>query len=116
MNATDNATNGVSSDLLATMNGTRASQNATQASQDRFLTLLVTQLKNQDPLNPMDNSQVTSQMAQLSTVSGIEKLNSTVNTLSQSFKSGQNLQAANMIGRGVIAPGNRIGLIDGKPS
>ena len=52
-------------------------KNAVAESQDRFLKLLVTQMKNQDPLNPMDNAQVTSQMAQLSTVSGIDKLNAT---------------------------------------
>ena len=45
---------------------------------DRFLKLLVAQMQNQDPLNPMDNAQVTSQMAQINTVTGIEKLNTTV--------------------------------------
>ena len=44
-------------------------------SEDRFLKLLVAQMQNQDPLNPMDNAQVTSQMAQINTVSGIDKLN-----------------------------------------
>ncbi|MEI7432358.1 MAG: flagellar hook capping FlgD N-terminal domain-containing protein, partial [Betaproteobacteria bacterium] len=44
------------------------------AQQDRFLKLLVAQRKNQDPLNPMDNAQMTSQMAQMSTVEGVEKL------------------------------------------
>ena len=48
---------------------------ASANSEDRFLKLLVAQLQNQDPLNPMDNAQVTSQMAQIQTVSGIEKLN-----------------------------------------
>ena len=47
-------------------------------SEDRFLKLLVTQMQNQDPLNPMDNAEVTSQMAQINTVSGIDKLNKTV--------------------------------------
>ena len=42
---------------------------------DRFLKLLVAQMQNQDPLNPMDNAQVTSQMAQINTVTGIDKLN-----------------------------------------
>jgi flagellar basal-body rod modification protein FlgD len=42
-------------------------------AQNRFLKLLTTQLKNQDPLNPMDNAQMTSQLAQISTVDGIEK-------------------------------------------
>lgn len=49
---------------------------------DRFLKLLVTQLKNQDPLNPMDNAQLTTQMAQINTVAGIEKLNDSVAAMS----------------------------------
>lgn len=51
---------------------------AVEDMQNRFLTLLTTQLKNQDPLNPMDNAEVTSQLAQMSTVQGIEKLNALV--------------------------------------
>ncbi|MCX7865271.1 MAG: hypothetical protein N2423_09615, partial [Novosphingobium sp.] len=50
-------------------------------AQNRFLMLLTTQLKNQDPLNPLDNAQMTSQLAQISTVNGIEKLNATLQTL-----------------------------------
>jgi flagellar basal-body rod modification protein FlgD len=107
--------NTVDPTLLANVNGNRnAAKTATEEAQDRFLTLLVTQMKNQDPLNPMDNAAVTSQLAQLSTVTGIEKLNASVNAMSANFQSAQNLQAANMIGHGVIAPGNTIGLKDGK--
>lgn len=83
-------------------------------TQDRFLRLLVTQMKNQDPLNPLDNAQVTSQMAQLSTVSGIEKLNATVQALSSSMMSAQSLQAASMIERIALVPGKQIDLLDGK--
>ncbi len=83
-------------------------------AQDRFLKLLVTQMKNQDPLNPMDNAQVTSQMAQLSTVSGIDKLNQTLEALSSSMISSQSLQASSMIGRIVLAPGNKIELKGGQ--
>lgn len=74
-------------------------------SQDRFLKLLVTQLKNQDPLNPMDNAQVTTQLAQISTVAGIDKLNDTLKSLSSSFLAGQSVQASTMIGRDVLATG-----------
>jgi flagellar basal-body rod modification protein FlgD len=84
------------------------------ATQDRFLTLLVTQLQNQDPLNPMDNSQVTSQMAQLSTVSGINQLNATVQALSASMTASQSLQATSMIGHAVLVPGNQIDMASGK--
>ena len=97
--------------LLDSMNPKAATATSTAAeAQDRFLTLLVTQMKNQDPLNPMDNAQVTSQLAQLSTVTGIDKLNSTVESLMGSYQSSQSLQAAALIGKGVLAPGNQTGL------
>jgi flagellar basal-body rod modification protein FlgD len=92
---------------------TTAAASQLSATQDRFLTLLVTQLKNQDPLNPMDNSQVTSQMAQLSTVSGINQLNATVQALSASMTASQSLQATSMIGHAVLVPGNEIAMAKG---
>ncbi|MFZ6813189.1 flagellar hook assembly protein FlgD [Undibacterium sp. Rencai35W] len=107
-------TNTVDPSLLTTMNGGTAAKSSTQEAQDRFMTLLVTQMKNQDPLNPMDNAQVTSQLAQLSTVTGIDKLNATVTSLNANFLSAQNLQAANMIGHGVVAAGNKLGLSQSK--
>ncbi len=81
--------------------------------QDRFLSLLVAQMKNQDPLNPLDNAQVTSQMAQINTVNGIEKLNQTVNKLMSSNQSMQGLQAAAVVGHEVLAEGNALALADG---
>ena len=83
------------------------------ASSDRFLKLLVTQLKNQDPLNPTDNAQVTSQMAQLSTVGGIEKLNATVASLASQLTQSQALQGVQLVGRGVVVPGDRLAIADG---
>lgn len=108
--------NKVSSSLMAAMNGTQASKGKedTSAVQDRFMTLLVTQMKNQDPLNPMDNAQMTSQLAQLSTVSGIDKLNSTLESLKGSYQSSQSLQATSMIGRGVLVPGSKVQLAEGQ--
>jgi flagellar basal-body rod modification protein FlgD len=82
--------------------------------QDRFLKLLVTQMKNQDPLNPMDNAQVTSQMAQISTVGGIDKLNQTISGLSSSLLASQSMQSANLIGRDVFAVGSTLSLNGGK--
>ena len=87
---------------------TSTTSSSVQDSQDRFLKLLVTQMKNQDPLNPLDNAQVTSQMAQLSTVSGIEKLNASLQSMSSSFAASQSLQASSMIGRSVLAPGSNV--------
>ena len=106
----------VSYDLLASMNGTTntsstgsassLNDNSPDAIQNRFLSLLIAQMKNQDPNNPMDNSQLTTQMAQLSTVTGISQLNSTLSSLMGNLTSSQALQSANMIGHSVLAAGN----------
>lgn len=83
------------------------------ASADRFLKLLVAQMQNQDPLNPLDNAQVTSQMAQINTVNGIEKLNTTVQALSGQFVQMQALQGAALVGRDVVVAGNRLDIASG---
>jgi flagellar basal-body rod modification protein FlgD len=109
--------NTASQSVLSTLQsatGTGTDKSVTADAQDRFMTLLVTQMKNQDPLNPLDNAQVTSQLAQLSTVSGIEKMNSTLQTLMGSYQSSQSLQAAGMIGHGVLVTGSKVALSDGK--
>ena len=86
-------------DLMATMNAKKpASTDGVSADTDKFMTLLVTQLQNQDPLNPLDNAQVTTQLAQISTVSGISQLNDTVAALGASMGISQYLQAANLSG------------------
>ncbi|WP_323011378.1 flagellar hook capping FlgD N-terminal domain-containing protein [Castellaniella sp.] len=77
-------------------------------TQDRFLTLLVTQLQNQDPLNPMDNAEVTSQIAQLSTVQGITQLNNTLLALTGQMDMSQSLQAAGLIGKDILYPGETV--------
>ncbi|CDM24826.1 flagellar hook capping FlgD N-terminal domain-containing protein [Castellaniella defragrans] len=79
-------------------------------TQDRFLTLLVTQLQNQDPLNPMDNAEVTTQIAQLSMVNGIQSLNNTLLALSGQMDMSQSLQAAGLIGKDILYPGEKISL------
>jgi flagellar basal-body rod modification protein FlgD len=106
----------VSQDLLNTVNvkKTAAAEGSVQADTDKFMTLLVTQLKNQDPLNPLDNAQITSQLAQLSTVTGVNKLNTTLESLKASYQSSEALQAANMIGHGVLVDGNFVNLREGK--
>jgi flagellar basal-body rod modification protein FlgD len=71
-------------------------------------------MKNQDPLNPLDNAQVTTQLAQINTVTGIEKLNTTVQALSTSMLANQSVQGAAMIGRQVYAVGSTLTLADGK--
>jgi flagellar basal-body rod modification protein FlgD len=97
----------------STQAGPLAATNATQI-QDRFLTLLVTQLKNQDPLRPMDNSQITTQLSQISTVSGIDKLNDTVAGLATALAANQTMSSAALIGRQVLAPGATLSLAQGQ--
>jgi flagellar basal-body rod modification protein FlgD len=88
--------------------------NDAEGTQNRFLKMLVAQMKNQDPLNPMDNSAVTSQMAQLNTVSGIEKLNATMASMAANYTSGTTLQATSMLGRTVMVEGNGLTLSGGQ--
>jgi flagellar basal-body rod modification protein FlgD len=106
----------VSPDLLNAVNPkkTKVAEGSVEAETDKFMTLLVTQLKNQDPMNPLDNAQLTSQFAQLSTVTGINKLNTTLDTLKASYQSSESLQATNMIGHGVLVEGNFVNLSGGK--
>ncbi len=69
---------------------------------DAFLQLLVTQLKNQDPLSPTDNTQFVSQMAQFSSLESMQNLNTTVDSLATTYQSSQALQASSLVGRSVI--------------
>ena len=87
---------------------------ADTTTSDRFLKLLVTQLKNQDPLNPMDNAQVTSQMAQISTVSGIQTLNTTVGGLNAQLLQLQTVQGASLVGHDVTLKGNQLAILNGQ--
>ncbi len=104
------STSGTSSSTTAT-----AKTDAT-ASQDRFLKLLVAQLNNQDPMNPMDNAQMTSQIAQINTVSGIQQVNETLKGMSDQFASLQVLQGSSMVGRNVLIEGSKLSIQDGKAS
>ncbi len=99
-------------DVTVTSTPAAASGTSTTDAADRFLKLLVAQMKNQDPLNPMDNAQVTSQMAQISTVTGINQLNTTVQGLSSQFMQLQAVQGASLVGRDVIVPGNKLSIDD----
>jgi flagellar basal-body rod modification protein FlgD len=89
-----------------TVNTNGTSTNATTdpaAMQDRFLKLLVAQLTNQDPMNPLDNAQMTSQMAQINTVTGLQNLNLTMQSMAEEFSTMQQIQGISLIGRSVLA-------------
>lgn len=69
--------------------------------QEDFLTLLVTQLRNQDPLNPLDNEAFVAQLAQFSTVSGITEMGATLGRLETLAAAEQRAAAPSWIGREV---------------
>lgn len=111
--ATSNVTDSTSSYAALTAGKSADATSKATASEDmetRFMTLLMTQLKNQDPLNPTDANQMTTQLSQISTVSGIEKLNETMDKLLESYSGTQNMQAAAMIGKTVLIAGNGLEL------
>jgi flagellar basal-body rod modification protein FlgD len=94
----------------AVSNKVTSSAAPANAAQNRFLTLLVAQMQAQDPLNPMDNAQMTTQLAQISTVDGVEKLNLTMEKLLSQFGALEQLNATSLIGRNVLIPADRIEL------
>lgn len=73
--------------------------------QSDFLTLMITQLKSQDPVNPMDSEAFMGQIAQFSTVEGIQQLNESFNGLASSLVSNQVLEASQLVGHSVMVPG-----------
>ena len=95
----------ISSTSYSSANTSSGTATTAADMQNQFLTLLVAQLQNQDPMSPMDNAQMTSQMAQISTVTGIEKLNDTVNNVTGQFSMMQMMQGTSMIGHTVLAEG-----------
>ncbi|KMY86064.1 Flagellar basal-body rod modification protein FlgD [Candidatus Paraburkholderia calva] len=113
----------VSQTLLDTMNSTSSSSSSSSSSttsasamQNTFLTLLVMQLKNQDPTNPADSSQMTSQLAQINTVQGITDLNTKLSSLATQLSAGQSSQAAMLIGSNVLASGSNVTVSSGAAS
>jgi len=83
-----------------------------ELGQDEFLKLMLTQIKYQDPMKPMENGEFIGQMAQFSTVSGIEKMNTSIESLSSAYGSSQTLQASQLIGREVLLADNTLELKD----
>lgn len=106
--ATINAATTTSVTTAATAgSGTSGKTIGKDATEDRFLKLLIAQMKNQDPLNPLDNAQVTSQMAQINTVQGIAQLNASMAAMLTQF---QGAQAISLSGRQVLVDGSGLTL------
>ncbi len=88
---------------------------ATQGSlsKDQFLKLLIEQLKHQDPLSPMQNTEFTSQMAQFSQLEQLYNVNTNLGTMAQASISQNNAQSLSLIGKEVKAAGNSVDVANG---
>ncbi|WP_312600358.1 MULTISPECIES: flagellar hook assembly protein FlgD [Pseudomonas] len=116
---TTNTNNNVSASALTSLTGTSSTSSTSSTAEssstkssssnlgkDDFLQLLVTQLNNQNPLDPQDNGEFVAQLAQFSSVESLQNLNSTVDGLATNYQSSQALQASSLVGRSVIAQTN----------
>ncbi|MCU7939561.1 MAG: flagellar hook assembly protein FlgD [gamma proteobacterium symbiont of Bathyaustriella thionipta] len=76
-----------------------------ETKEDQFMQLLIAQLKNQDPLEPQENGEFLSQLAQFETAAGAEELQKSFDNFSNNMLSASALQASSLVGRSVLAPG-----------
>lgn len=115
MSTVNNVTNNPVVQQLMQGSGSSASSSedgSVEGLEDRFLTLLVTQIQNQDPLNPMENAELTSQLAQINTVKGIAGLNATMEKLLTSYSDALSMQSAALVGKNVLSAGNKLSLTE----
>jgi flagellar basal-body rod modification protein FlgD len=87
----------------AALAGAQAKKSANELGIDEFLTLMTAQLKNQDPLKPLDGTQFVAQLAQFGTVSGVQQMQTSIEALASSLRSTQTLNGATMVGRDILA-------------
>lgn len=102
--------NTIDTNVLNGMNAASSTQSQSAANDimNDFMTLLLTQIQHQDPLNPMDNHELTSQLAQISTVAGIEQLDQTLKGITEQIDTNQVLLASGLIGQAVLVPGDKV--------
>jgi flagellar basal-body rod modification protein FlgD len=100
-------------DSLRIASSSTAAAPANRLGQAEFLQLLTTQLQNQDPFKPMENGEFLGQMAQFSTASGINDLQAGFSQLAGALTQQQTLQAAALVGREVLVPGDQAALASG---
>ncbi|MVF12813.1 flagellar hook assembly protein FlgD [Ketobacter sp. MCCC 1A13808] len=81
-------------------------QTESAADKDMFMSLLLAQIKNQDPLKPTDQTDFVAQLAQFSSLEGIQNLGKSVESIGDMYRSSQALQATALVGRDVLVPSN----------
>jgi flagellar basal-body rod modification protein FlgD len=99
---------------LRTLEQAQQETGSDELGQDDFLTLMLAQLENQDPTNPVDNVEFLSQIAQFSQVRGIQELQSSFANFSDQFSTQMALDAASMIGSEAILATDFLQLSEGQ--
>jgi len=101
--------NSINTDTLQTLglstnrdNVNKTNEAEKELGQDQFLELMTAQIRNQDPFEPLENGEFLSQIAQFSTVSGIQELQDSFSSFAGSLSSNQALQASALVGRSVL--------------
>lgn len=110
---------------MTTINSTTATQAASTSATatsssvadsldiNDFITLMTTQLQNQDPTNPQDATEYVSQLAQFATVSGVQSMESSISDLADSLRASQALSGSSLIGRSVLVPATSVSINSG---
>jgi len=100
---------------VVTRYSTKGSEFDGVLGKDDFLKLLITQLRNQDPLQPLNNDEFISQMAQFSSLEQLQDINEGVSSSLMLNQSLNNALSTTLIGRKVLVQGNIISVSDGNP-
>ena len=107
----------ISSDILSLINPPqKQNEDSNELGQEDFINLMITQLRNQDPFEPLQSGEFIGQLAQFGTVSGIGELQNSVSQLASSLISNQTLQATNLIGKSALVPSDSLTLNEGETS
>lgn len=106
----------LSSIYLNTLYGSRSTEQTKQLDKDAFLMLLLTELKNQNPLEPLDNKDLIAQLSQLTSLEQITNMTKSVTDFINANVNFMKAQAASMIGKDVVVRSNMLSLQDGKTS
>lgn len=113
MTTIDNSVSAYSQLGLTSTSDSSSSSGMASLGADAFMKLMIAQMQNQDPTNPMDNSQFLAQLAQFSTTSGIQEMQKSFSDLAGSLQSYQALQASGLVGRAVLVTSDTAYLPDG---
>ncbi|MGI1677410.1 MAG: flagellar hook assembly protein FlgD [Cellvibrionaceae bacterium] len=117
LSSVSSAISGADASALDHLNITKKNEEEAKSNelgQTAFLELMIAQLSNQDPLKPQENGEFIAQLAQFSSVEGIERLNSNFEGFAGNFASNRALEASSLVGRSVTIPGDTTYLVEGQ--